>query len=102
MIVADVAIETQRKRMPGRNEPVLSLTIAEQRRARRAPPRLPNELIRPMLPAAAASVRKRLGRVQKAGRYAFSPSAATVNSRIISPQRHARGSGVSPSAAAPM
>ena len=44
------------------------------------PPRLPTELISPMLPAAAASVRSRLGSAQNAGMYAFSPASATVNS----------------------
>ena len=53
--------------MPGENVPVrfLSLPIAM---GPTNPPRFPTELIRPMLPAAAASVRKRLGNDQKAGR----------------------------------
>ena len=37
------------------------------------PPRLPTELISPMLPAAAASVKNRLGSAQNAGMYAFNP-----------------------------
>ena len=36
-----------------------------------------------MLPAAAASVKNRVGRVQKAGRYAFRPAAARVNSMML-------------------
>ena len=53
--------------MPPWNEPVIVSTLP-MTEGPRNPPRLPTELIRPMLPAAAASVRNRLGSDQKAGR----------------------------------
>ena len=44
---------------------------------------MPIELIRPMLPAAALPVRKMLGSDQNAGRYAFSPAAATMKQAMV-------------------
>src|SRR5262249_5023919 len=48
------------------------------------PPRLPKELIKPMDAAAADAVRNMLGNDQNAGKYAFNPPIASVNSATVS------------------
>ena len=53
---------------------VLNITEREGRQTAE----IADQLIRPMLPAAAASVKKSVGSVQNAGRYAFRPLAAMV------------------------
>ena len=66
MIVAETTIETQRYIRPGMNEWVC-FSAKPSTYGPTNPPRLPSELIKPMLPAAAASDRIRLGSAQKAG-----------------------------------
>ena len=65
------------------------------------PPRLPNELIRPMLAAAAEAVINRLGRAQNAGKYALTPVMVRVN-RATESQRFPLLNGASARAAAPI
>ena len=48
------------------------------------PPKLPSELIKPILPAAAVDVRNRFGSVQNAGIYDFIPPAAIIKQASVS------------------
>ena len=67
---------------------------------------MPTELIKPILPAAAASVKIKLGIAQNAGMYAFSPMSAMVKSNTARANRILNDSeaginNVQPSATAP-
>ena len=55
------------------------------------PPRLPTELISPILPAAADSVKIILGSAQNAGMYDFSPINAMVNNNTAQADTSRRG-----------
>ena len=78
--VSDIAIE--RNTIPKKNEPVRSLKNPKSI-GPTPPPRLPIELMKPMQPAAVASLRNRLGSDQKAGEYAFVPIDVMVKRAII-------------------
>ena len=84
--MAETIIETQRYIRPGTNEWVWFSTKPSTNGPTN-PPRLPSELIKPMLPAAADSVKSRLGSAQNAGMYAFRPVKATVNSKTARASR---------------
>ena len=62
-----IPMEIDSRRIPRKNEPVRSL-IAPIRIGPTPPPRLPMELIKPMEPAAADSLRNKLGNDQNAGK----------------------------------
>src|SRR5271155_237045 len=105
MIVAEIIIETQRYIRPGKNEWVW-FSAKPSTNGPTNPPRLPTELIKPMLPAAAASVKSRLGSAQNAGMYDFSPINAKVNNDTARANRALNDSdaginNVQPSATAP-
>src|SRR5436309_321677 len=82
-IVAPIVMVRTKNRIPFWNEPVHVLTVPSTTGPKN-PPRLPTELIRPMLPAAAASAKNRLGIDQNAGKYAFRPVAARTNRATVS------------------
>src|SRR5436190_984575 len=77
IITAHMSIEKHRQYNAPANEPVRVLN-SPMMDGPKYPPRFPIELIKPMLPAAAISVRNKLGNDQNAGWYPLMPAAANM------------------------